>query len=193
MDQNDEPPERWIDDSQPTAPLTRTAASKILGVSVATVRRWEGTKLHPTVDQFGRHVFERAEVTELAQTKARTVAKRRTDGKLAAKVFTMFEDGEELPAIVIALEIEPRIVRELYEEWYVDLDTRLKQQRRQARAREQAREAATIRREVRDWERLVREDATRDVENRAPRFATDAARPVARTSPVHRSAGKKGR
>lgn len=154
---DDSMPERWSDDTQPTAPLTRTQAAQLLGVSVATVRRMEGTKLHPTVDQLGRHVFARAEVVELAQGRARTVAKRRTDGRIAAKVFTMFEDGAELPEIVIALEVEPRVVRELYAEWRVALEAGHVAGVRARRERAAVRADAETRREKDAWERTMAE------------------------------------
>ena len=72
MHEHEPPAERWADETQPTAPLTRAEAAKLLGVSVATVRRMEGITLHPSLDAFGRHVFDRAEVHAVAHARART-------------------------------------------------------------------------------------------------------------------------
>jgi len=46
----------------------------------------------------------------------------RREGRLAARVFHMFETGRELREIVEELEIPPRLVRDLWHEWLVDLE-----------------------------------------------------------------------
>src|SRR5688572_10799787 len=45
--------------------LTRRGVAKQLGKSVATVRRLEGSELHPTADACGVHRFPRAQVERL--------------------------------------------------------------------------------------------------------------------------------
>lgn len=72
----------------------------------------------------------------------------------------MFEEAAELPEIVIALEVEPRVVRELYEEWRVDLESRHKQRIRDARVRAQARELARDQRAIAAFEERLRRDAS---------------------------------
>jgi hypothetical protein len=47
--------------------MTRTDVARKLRKSVATVRRWEGVELHPTVDANGVHLFDEAEVEALAK------------------------------------------------------------------------------------------------------------------------------
>jgi hypothetical protein len=47
--------------------LTRKGAAEVLGVSVGTVRRLEGTVLHPLVDAGGIHLFEVSEVENVAR------------------------------------------------------------------------------------------------------------------------------
>jgi hypothetical protein len=46
--------------------LTRLAVARRLGKSVATVRRMEGTDLHPTIDARGVHWFAECDVEEVA-------------------------------------------------------------------------------------------------------------------------------
>ncbi len=165
-------PERWRDDTQPTGPLTRAGAARHLGVSVATVRRMEGRTLQPAIDARGRHLFERAEVYALAQARARTTRGQTPEGKVAAKVFTMFEEAAELPEIVIALEIEPLLVRALYREWRVNLEAHYLRTIREAKIRREARTEAQAQREIDDWERRFRRDEdsfARDADAPGPR------------------------
>ncbi len=68
----------------------------------------------------------------------------------------MFEESCELAEIVIALEVEPRIVRGLYEEWRVGPESWHLRRTRAARANQRTRREAALRRDVRDWERLIR-------------------------------------
>ena len=89
------------DDSQ--ARLSRADVAQRLGVSVASVRRYEGSLLHPTVDKSGAHWFSIKEVTALAAARAnealdrgairnaKPAAEPRTRGELAALVFERFE------------------------------------------------------------------------------------------------------
>src|SRR5262249_9275889 len=68
--------------------LTRSQVASRLGVSVSTVRRFEGERLHPTVDDKGVRWFEEKEVAALAaelvndlnpkQSRATTASKPRT-------------------------------------------------------------------------------------------------------------------
>lgn len=67
--QSKKPPE------SPPDRMQRTAASRFLGVSLATVKRWEGEgKLVPTVDEQGQHWFELAHLEKVkAENQGMTV------------------------------------------------------------------------------------------------------------------------
>jgi hypothetical protein len=104
-----------------------------IGASVATVRRYEGTLLHPHVDQDGTHRFDPAEVTALAASRANQALDRgtirsakpapdsRTRGEMAALVFERFEQRQSHAEIVIGLRVEPEVVRELFDQWCLGL------------------------------------------------------------------------
>lgn len=122
------------DDNQPR--LSRSEAAERLGVSVATVRRYEGTLLHPTVDGSGAHWFSPKEVTALAASRANQAIDRgairnakpapeaRTRGELAALVFERFEQRQSHAEIVIGLRVEPELVAELFDQYCLGLTER---------------------------------------------------------------------
>jgi hypothetical protein len=110
--------------------LTRSQVADMLGVSISSVRRLERERLHAEVGADGYHYFDPAEVaalaSELAAAKrpARPVAApppKLSAGELAARAFECFEQRQSLAEVVIALRVEPRIVRELFHEWQVGL------------------------------------------------------------------------
>jgi hypothetical protein len=113
--------------------LSRAQVAERLGVSVATVRRNEGTLLNPQVDKHGAHWFDPKEVTALAASRANQALARgglraalsapetRTRGELAALVFERFEQRQSHAEIVIGLRIEPELVRELFTQWCLGL------------------------------------------------------------------------
>lgn len=115
------------------ATLTRDDVAKRLGVSVSTVRRLEGSKLHPLVADNGVRRFKPADVEQLAvalaanQNKPRNAQKAEervavlSKGELAALVFERLEQRHSLAEIVIALRVPPDEVRELYHTWLVGL------------------------------------------------------------------------
>jgi len=45
-----------------------------------------------------------------------------TEGRLAARVFYLFDHGRELREIVQELEVSPGLVRDLWHEWLVGLE-----------------------------------------------------------------------
>ena len=45
-----------------------------------------------------------------------------SEGRIAARVFYLFDKGRELREIVEELEIPPGVVRDLWHEWLMDLD-----------------------------------------------------------------------
>jgi len=115
------------------ASLTRDDVAKRLGVSVSTVRRLEGSKLHPLIGENGVRRFKPADVEQLAAVlaaerstprnaeKAVVRAVELTKGEVAALVFERLEQRHSLAEIVIALRVPPEDVRELYHTWLVGL------------------------------------------------------------------------
>jgi AcrR family transcriptional regulator len=127
------------DDSQPR--LSRADVAERLGVSVATVRRYEGSKLHPTVDSSGAHWFSAKEVTALAASRANQAIDRgairnttpapevRTRGEIAALVFERFDQRQSHAEVVIGLRVEPELVGELFEQYCFGLTERMLRKR----------------------------------------------------------------
>jgi hypothetical protein len=102
--------------------LTRGQVARRLGLSVASVRRFEGSRLHPRCDEHGVWLFDPEEVRGLAAERARrdggdSKAARLHEGDLAARVFELFEAGRSLSAIVRELHEEPAKIRRLHREW----------------------------------------------------------------------------
>jgi DNA-binding transcriptional MerR regulator len=133
---HDIPPRgRQIDahDDAKQASLTRDDVAKRLGVSISTVRRLEGSRLHPLVTDKGVRRFRPADVEQLAAAlaaeqntprnaqKAAAHAIELGKGELAARVFERLEQRHSLAEIVIALRLPPDEVRELYHTWLVGL------------------------------------------------------------------------
>lgn len=117
--------------------LSRTQVAERIGASVATVRRYEGTLLHPLVDKDGTHRFDPKEVTALAASRANqalgrgtirnakpVVPEARTRGEIAALVFERFEQRQSHAEIVIGLRVEPELVEELFDQWCFGLTER---------------------------------------------------------------------
>jgi hypothetical protein len=69
-------------------------------------------------------VFDPAEVAALkaARMAATPGAAPLSEGRLAARVFYLFDHGRELPEIVEELEVPPSVVRDLWHEWMIDLE-----------------------------------------------------------------------
>jgi DNA-binding transcriptional MerR regulator len=115
------------------AALTRDDVAKRLGVSVSTVRRFEGTRLHPVIDDKSVRRFKASDVERLAKEleaaqrsprnaqQAVVRAAEMPKGELAALVFERLEQRHSLAEIVIALRVPPEDVRDLYHTWLVGL------------------------------------------------------------------------
>jgi hypothetical protein len=109
--------------------LTRAQVASRLGVSVSTVRRLEGTRLHPTLGGNDVRWFDENEVAALAaelanEPRVHSDTKRdapRSRGELAALVFERFEQRQSLAEIVVGLRIETELVRALFDEWSLGL------------------------------------------------------------------------
>lgn len=101
--------------------LTRGAVARTLGISVATVRRHEGSTLHPTQGADGVWYFDPADVEAardlLAPRKRPAEAAADDLGNLAARVFPLFARGDSFADVVIATKLAPSTVRALHEEW----------------------------------------------------------------------------
>ncbi len=121
------------DDALRMAALTRDDVAKRLGVSISTVRRLEGTRLHPQIDDKSVRRFKASDVERLAKEleaeqrsprNAQQAVVRAAEvpkGELAALVFEKLEQRHSLSEIVIALRVPPEDVRELYHTWLVGL------------------------------------------------------------------------
>jgi hypothetical protein len=129
--------------------LTRAQVAAELGRrSIFPIRKMEGTKLHPVREARG-WVFDPAEVCELKLTRTapRAEAPAMSEGRVAARVFYLFDHGRELREIVEELEVPPGTVRELWHEWMTDLQEgelerrkTTQEERRRRREREEMRE-----------------------------------------------------
>jgi hypothetical protein len=87
--------------------LTRSQGARRMGVSLATVRRMEGSELQPIVVD-GKHCFPIEDVDR---------HRRVTDGDLAATAFQMFNDDKSQVDVVIALKEAPERIRKLFNDW----------------------------------------------------------------------------
>lgn len=108
------------DGSAGTLPsYTRSAVAAALQVSVTTIRRWEGTLLHPEKGSDGIHRFDRLEVEALSRDRPPPVVQRDepSSGEIAAAVFALFKQGMDAKDVVIELELEPELVKKLQAEW----------------------------------------------------------------------------
>jgi hypothetical protein len=98
---------------------TRSVVASTLNVSVTTVRRFEGTLLHPVKGTDGIHLFDPAEVQELANRRPTpSPAKNSTsEGEVAAAAFALFKKKTSPRDVVIELEQSPTVIQKLYEDW----------------------------------------------------------------------------
>lgn len=135
---------------------TRHEVAEHLGISIATVRRMEGRKLHPVPDARGVRRFDADEVRALrAERTTRPASKREHHGELAARVFEQFAGGADLRRIVVTVRVHPSIVRALYAEWLVSLVQGEQRRRDAAEAAEDERERTRAAREHKAFLRSV--------------------------------------
>ena len=113
--------------------LTRAQVAAELGYrSIFPVRKMEGQALHPVRTARG-WLFDPVEVAAVkAKRPIGGAPAPASEGRLAARVFYLFDKGRELREIVEELEIPPDIVRELWHEWLTDLDEGETNRRRDA-------------------------------------------------------------
>lgn len=119
----------------------------------------EGKVLHPEQDERGVWLFDAAEVEglDIASLPRVKSAPSGAEGTIAARVFALLEQGQELSEIVIVTRTPPRVVRELYAQWLVTLEEGEQQRAQTQRATHEARERAREEREWSQWERQLRE------------------------------------
>lgn len=104
--------------------LTRAQVAAELGYrSIFPIRKMEGQTLHPVREARG-WVFDPAEVAALKATRMAQApgGALLPEGRLAARVFYLFDHGRELREIVQELEVAPSIVRDLWHEWLIGLE-----------------------------------------------------------------------
>lgn len=104
--------------------LTRLQVSDLIGVSINTIKSWEGQYLHPrmrpgTAAERGRmvYVYDPHEVASLPNNLRRRAAVRDNPDELASVAFEMFERGCRLRDLVIKLRKRPEVIEELHERW----------------------------------------------------------------------------
>src|SRR5437899_12580122 len=90
------------DDRHVATTLTRTEVAAELGISPSTVRRLEGSELHPVTLDDGKHVFDPTEVHAVARTRAGRAAASAT-GELAARACELLREGKGSIDVIIAL------------------------------------------------------------------------------------------
>jgi hypothetical protein len=101
--------------------VTRAQAARLLGKGYNTVKRWEGSELHPVRDASGTHWFREEDVRALARRlKQREIVDDPTenyDGATAARVFRMLDEGKPIADAIVALEVHPAVARAIAAEW----------------------------------------------------------------------------
>jgi hypothetical protein len=130
--------------------LTRAQVAAELGYrSIFPVRKMEGTKLHPFRETRG-WVFDPAEVAALKATRTAPgpAAPPMSEGRLAARVFYLFDHGRELREIVEELEVPPNVVRDLWHEWLTELQDGEIERRKSAQEERRRRQEEKEMREI---------------------------------------------
>jgi len=131
--------------------LTRAQVAAELGYrSIFPIRKMEGTKLHPVREARG-WLFDPAEVAELKRARMATVplaAAPLPEGRLAARIFYLFDHGRELREIVEELEVPPPVVRDLWHEWMIDLEDGEAQRKKSAHEERRRRREESELREI---------------------------------------------
>ena len=96
----------------------RTEAARLVGLSVATLRRLERTVLRPVVDGSGvhRHIVKRLLYYKADRASSGADVDGR-EGALAAAAFKYFDRSLGAADVVKLLRVAPSVARELYREW----------------------------------------------------------------------------
>jgi DNA-binding transcriptional MerR regulator len=169
--------------------LTRRQVGYRLGCSTATVQAFERKgQLTPEREAGSRRVWFDADQVERVRrtwkpqrTKRAAVAneigERNARGKLAGPIFRLFGEHRSLREIVAELDVDPTLVRQLYEEWCVGLESGCTPD---ALARQVEREASEQRRADRAREQESWREHLRRVKRIEAQATVDAAEASAR-------------
>ncbi len=103
-----------------TRELTRKQVASRLGIAETSVRRLEGTSLHPA--HRGRFVFFDAQEVEGYAAEHGGGRKGRDHGEVAARAFELFRAGQDFRDVVIELRQSPERVRQLLREYALGSD-----------------------------------------------------------------------
>jgi len=101
--------------SAPT--LTRGDVAEALGCSIPTVRRMEGTTLHPTEDAKGVNRFDPLEVIHLVHDRSARAVDPSKVGERDARVFEILDAGKGVREIVTTLRLPVEVVLKLSDQW----------------------------------------------------------------------------
>lgn len=97
--------------------VTRAEVAKALGCSIPTVRRMEGTVLHPTEDAEGVHRFDPVEVIQLINDRSARAVDPSKEGERDARVFEMLDAGRGVREIVTTLRLSVEVALKLSDQW----------------------------------------------------------------------------
>jgi hypothetical protein len=102
----------------PSGSLTRSKVARRLGVSVTTLRRMEGTLLHPQTGEGGVRMFDAEEVeAAVIRVRRRERPEEPETGAVAAEVFTLFDEGVHPVDVIKKLLLAPNVVESLHVQW----------------------------------------------------------------------------
>jgi hypothetical protein len=100
--------------------LKRADVARILGMSVSSLRRREGSMLTPIVGEDGVHLFDEAEVRAVMITmrgKSALAAMGPSSGDIASEVFTLLDERVHPVEIVKRLRLTPDVAIALHKQW----------------------------------------------------------------------------
>ena len=86
--------------------------AEILKVARSTLRRWEGSLLHPRVKPNGVRVFDPEEIKRLAKTRPGPPAM--DEGEMCARAIEMYREGSAVTDVVAALRRPIDWARRIY-------------------------------------------------------------------------------
>ncbi len=93
----------------------------MLGMSVSTLRRREGTEITPRVGPDGVHLFDETEVRAISvkyrSASPATATGDVVDGALAADVFGLLDEGVGAVDVVKRLRVHPDTIEALHGQW----------------------------------------------------------------------------
>jgi hypothetical protein len=97
--------------------LTRAEVARTLGCSIPTVRRMEGTALHPIQDADGIHRFAPIEVLQVMHERSARVVDPTTQGERDARAFEMLDAGHGVREVVTTLRLPIDVALKLSDAW----------------------------------------------------------------------------